>query len=220
MSAGVIAGGNENCAAASPLGCAALNSPVPGEWNAERFGREQIRAMVRRIFLQESGPPVRQVIFSAASGEIKIDDLCQRVAHTLAEEQPQEVALLCVGEGSPAEGCCIALKQAATPLGKNLWFLQDCQCAGKRGPVYSYLAAARAQFEYSIVVGLPAEDPNALLPAAKFCDGVVLVLSALHTRRVAALHIKRALDEAGVRILGTVLMDREFPIPESLYRHL
>jgi hypothetical protein len=42
----------------------------------------------------------------------------------------------------------------------------------------------------------------------------------LHTRRRAALQTKRALEEAGVRLLGTVLADREFPIPQNLYRRL
>jgi len=49
---------------------------------------------------------------------------------------------------------------------------------------------------------------------------VVLVLEANATRRVAALSAKEALEAAGVRLLGTVLNDRTFPIPEKLYRKL
>jgi Mrp family chromosome partitioning ATPase len=55
---------------------------------------------------------------------------------------------------------------------------------------------------------------------AEFTDGIVLVLSAQHTRRAAALRIKEKVDEAHVRLLGTVLSDREFPIPQRLYRRL
>jgi Mrp family chromosome partitioning ATPase len=85
--------------------------------------------------------------------------------------------------------------------------------------LYSYLAAVRAEFEYSIVLANPA-DSSAMLEAARFSDGLVLVLSAVHTRRRAALQTKRALEQAGVKLLGTVLADREFPIPHNLYRRL
>jgi len=59
-----------------------------------------------------------------------------------------------------------------------------------------------------------------MMEAARFCDGLVLVVSALHTRRAAALQIKRTMEEVGVRLMGTVLADREFPIPQRLYRSL
>jgi Mrp family chromosome partitioning ATPase len=51
-------------------------------------------------------------------------------------------------------------------------------------------------------------------------DGVVLVLEANSTRRVTAKKAKQALEAANVRILGTVLNNRTFPIPEGLYRRL
>jgi len=51
-------------------------------------------------------------------------------------------------------------------------------------------------------------------------DGVVLVLEANVTRRVAALSAKESLEAAGVRLLGTVLNNRTFPIPDKLYRNL
>jgi len=55
---------------------------------------------------------------------------------------------------------------------------------------------------------------------AQFADGIVLVLSALHTRRAAAIKTREVLERAQVRLLGTVLCDRLFPIPEAIYRWL
>jgi Mrp family chromosome partitioning ATPase len=55
---------------------------------------------------------------------------------------------------------------------------------------------------------------------AQSADGMILVLSAQKTRRIAARKIKDVLDAAHVRVLGTVLCDREFPIPERIYRQL
>jgi Mrp family chromosome partitioning ATPase len=51
-------------------------------------------------------------------------------------------------------------------------------------------------------------------------DAAVLVIEADSTRRLAARKAKEALDTAGVRLLGTVLHNRSFPIPERLYRAL
>jgi Mrp family chromosome partitioning ATPase len=55
---------------------------------------------------------------------------------------------------------------------------------------------------------------------AQFADGIILVLSASNTRRVVARKIKEMLDATHARVLGTVLTDRIFPIPERIYRRL
>jgi Mrp family chromosome partitioning ATPase len=55
---------------------------------------------------------------------------------------------------------------------------------------------------------------------ARVADGLILVLSAQRTRRATALKVKQMLEEAQVRILGAVLSDREFPMPERIYRRL
>ena len=55
---------------------------------------------------------------------------------------------------------------------------------------------------------------------AEAADGVVLVVTANRTRRAVALGAAQALLAAGARVLGTVLADRTFPIPETIYRRL
>jgi Mrp family chromosome partitioning ATPase len=55
---------------------------------------------------------------------------------------------------------------------------------------------------------------------AQFADGMILVLSAQRTRRATAIKVKQTLERANVRLLGSVLSDREFPIPEGIYRRL
>jgi len=58
------------------------------------------------------------------------------------------------------------------------------------------------------------------MATAQFADGIILVVSAHRTRRIAARKIKEVLEAAQARILGTVLSDRIFPIPEGIYRRL
>jgi hypothetical protein len=48
----------------------------------------------------------------------------------------------------------------------------------------------------------------------------VLALDAHRTRRRSAMRIREQLSAANVRLLGAVLRDRVFPIPERLYRRL
>jgi hypothetical protein len=46
------------------------------------------------------------------------------------------------------------------------------------------------------------------------------VLGAHSTRRATARKIKETLEAAQARILGTVLSERTFPVPERIYRRL
>ena len=54
----------------------------------------------------------------------------------------------------------------------------------------------------------------------KLVDGVILVLKSSSTRREAARKVKESFDAASVRLMGAVLNERTFPIPERLYRKL
>jgi Mrp family chromosome partitioning ATPase len=54
----------------------------------------------------------------------------------------------------------------------------------------------------------------------ELADGIILVLGANSTRKAAARKIKNTLEGSRSRILGTVLRERTFPIPEQIYRRL
>ena len=85
---------------------------------------------------------------------------------------------------------------------------------------HAFLEEVRREFEFSVLQGPAAGVSNGAIVMSQSADGIILVLSAQHTRRAAALKVKRALGEAQVRLLGAVLRDREFPIPERVYRRL
>jgi Mrp family chromosome partitioning ATPase len=55
---------------------------------------------------------------------------------------------------------------------------------------------------------------------ALLCDGMVLVVKAGSTRRSAVHHIKADLEIEHVKLLGTVLNQSEYPIPDGIYKHL
>src|SRR5207302_7711987 len=53
-----------------------------------------------------------------------------------------------------------------------------------------------------------------------FSDGVILVLKANSTRRIAAQKTRQMLRAANAALLGVVLDQRRFPIPTGIYNKL
>ncbi|HZQ93459.1 MAG TPA: hypothetical protein VFA67_00525 [Candidatus Sulfotelmatobacter sp.] len=192
-------------------------------WNAGTFAHEQICGLVRQVFSVRAVPPVRQVVFSAVGNEIDVGDICRRVGQSLAHERLGDVALVGESVGGQIQGYIGRLKQVAFQRAVNLWSLPGAEhSAHDADPafLYTYLAAIRTEFDFSIVAGPAAAQSAAAIEMAGFADGIVLVLSARHSRRATALQLKQALQQAQVRLLGIVLSDREFPIPEKLYKFL
>lgn len=205
-------------------------------WNPEDFAREQIRGLVRKVFFLNSECSVSQVVFSAAESETEVLNLCWRVGEALALETKAGVAL--VGEypqalrdvhsGAPdikeqTSTHAGFLRRNATRVGSNLWLVPPAGHGGAEVTsafLHSYLSEIRAEFEYSIIAGPAATDSNAATTMAQLADGIVLVLSARHTRRIAARRIKEKLQAEQACLLGAVLSDRVFPIPERIYKRL
>lgn len=78
----------------------------------------------------------------------------------------------------------------------------------------------RNTFQYVVVhLGSLWSNADAML-ISKWTDGVVLILEANSTRRDAARRIKESLAAANARVLGVVLNNRSYPIPETLYNRL
>src|SRR5580698_3964415 len=55
-------------------------------WNPDEFAREQIRGLVRKVFLSGAERSVRQVVFSAVEPEPDVRTVCRWVGEALAEE--------------------------------------------------------------------------------------------------------------------------------------
>jgi hypothetical protein len=208
-----------------------LNSKPACGWNPQDFAREQVRWLVRQLFLSGERA-VRQVVFSPIEAETDVLNLCWRVGETLALETKQAVVV--VGDYPQAlqdtETARITRHAAgdstlpdATRVTSNLSLLPSFASDGNtvsRASLHSYIAAVRSGFEYSIVAGPPAAESTTTTEMAQLADGIVLVLSARRTRRITARKIKEKLELAQARLLGIVLSDRAFPIPERIYRRL
>ena len=204
-----------------------IRTPKPERtWNRESFAQEQIRGLVRQVFFSQRARQVRQVLFSGIEARTEIRGISIRVGEALASQTRESVVVI-GGDPRIVPGDAQALEaqalRNASTLRSNLWLLpakERIEGQENISSLHSYLGGIREEFEYSIVASPASGESDEALEMAQFVDGVVIVVSAKHTRRVTARRVLETFREAQVRILGTVLSDREFPIPEKLYQWL
>lgn len=206
----------------------------PESWDSEKYAQGQMRGLVRRVFLSEVPSRVRQIVVSAIEVETTIQRFCRAMGEVLSMEAEREVVVVegwkevPRGRGFGSALSALSkdangeLRQDAMRIGVNLWSLSNDggESLPARESLQTYLWQIRREFEYSILVAKPLAFSNEAATIAACSDGMILVLSALRTRRATALSVKQNLDAARVRLLGTVLGDREFPIPDRIYRRL
>jgi len=201
------------------------------EWNPERYTREQIRGLVRRVFFPAAEPAAKQVVFSAMDAVTCVAALCDQVGRALALETAASVAIL--GRGLQVEdranfqryGEPTAIKSWSAQVSPNLWRVPDVglransENSGTGHYWLSCLAQLRSEFEYVVIQGPTAGISIEAALLGQMADGIVLVLGA-RTRKATARQIKQTLQASQSRILGTVLSERTFPVPEKIYRRL
>ncbi len=202
------------------------------DWNTEEFAREQIRGMVRRIFFATGGPTAKQVVFSAAETSMDITHLCGRVGRALAQETRSDVAIvgpdrrLRETQSRPRAKGDSAIKSWSEQMEVNLWRVRGMRVRGFPGAVGTVnwwtccLTEIRSEFEFAVIQGPAAGISSEAALMGQLADGVVLVLGAQSTRKATACRIKETFLAAQSRILGTVLSERRFPVPERIYRCL
>jgi hypothetical protein len=200
-----------------------------GGWNPENFAREQIRGLVRRVFFAGGSRPVKQAVFSPVELHSGVGGICDQVGRALALETHSDIAVLSRDAGPAvlwAHRDGAAIKPWATQLAVNLWRVPELSLwpSGEEIGTGCYwrarLGELQNEFEYTVIQGPAAGVSSEAALLGQLADGLILVLDAHSTRRAAALKIKETLQGAGTKILGTVLSERAFPVPEGIYRRL
>jgi hypothetical protein len=201
-------------------------------WDPEAFAREQIRTLVRRIFFNCEADPVRQVVFSGSGANTGVVSVCHQVGEALALETSAPVAIIIREQREKAEICfprndgIPPIKRDAVRLATNLWRVAEFgpwgggENSGMGRYWASRLAELRSEFQFAVIHGPVAGASSEAALLAELTDGIVLVLGAGSTRRASARKVKECLKAGSSRILGTVLSERVFPIPDRIYRRL
>jgi Mrp family chromosome partitioning ATPase len=200
--------------------------------------RNELTKLVLRTFL--STPALKVVMFTGVEAGEGAKWIAACTADVLANAIRGRVCLLDADLESPTLhryfpipnqsglasalwGSC-SIHHATNRVDENLWIVP----AGTQ-QVESQMTSAMFQeavgdlldaFDYVVISAPDCERYAEVGVIGAATEGAVLVLDAMQTRRVAAQAAKLALEAAKIRILGSVLNNRSFPIPDFLYSRL
>jgi len=197
------------------------------------FAEEQMRALVRQVFCPGWPRPARQVVVSAVDATVDVADVCLQAGQALSEQVDASIGIIQADPHSSAPelsrnmpafdtGTFGVIRAFSHQVSTNLWHVPFPVFTGEQNTLSAAwlrgrLAELRLEFDYTILQGPPAGQSGEIALLGHLSDGVVLVLEANATRRVTALRVKEKLQMANVRILGAVLSERTFPIPQAIY---
>jgi Mrp family chromosome partitioning ATPase len=212
--------------------------PILSNYTSD-FGGEEMLRLVQRIFLSANGTAPRQVVLCGVDGENGSSSVCAMAGRTLAANSSRKVcvvdanvrsprlaSMFGVDGTSPFSGSSAPLRDQCVKVGNNLWLAGPSILADKSRvllpPVElkERLEELRHEFEYMLIDAPGTSVCGDAQLLGLVADAVILVIEANNTRRLTARNAKESLDSAGVRLLGTVLYNRSFPIPQKLYRAL
>jgi protein-tyrosine kinase len=205
--------------------------------------REEASKLVQRVFALPGTPGPRAVVFTGIGDGSGSPAVCAMAAEALAARGIGSVCVVDSNFRSPAlhrwfevdnlEGLADGLTHSG-PIREltrqiaagNLWLLP----CGSHSVASAYLAYAdrlsirlgelREEFDYVLITAPPADKYPEAIAIGKMADGVILVVEANSTPREIVQKTKYSLDSAEVRLLGAVLNDRTFPIPQAIYSKL
>jgi Mrp family chromosome partitioning ATPase len=201
---------------------------------------DQLDKLVKGLFLS-GATTVRQVVFTGIEPDVGCTWICVHATEVLCYQTTRNVCLVDTNEHSPgmseyfgivdSQGFSAALTSDAPMhsfihrVAKNAWVVaasnsRDSEPVFSPERVAARLFELRREFDFVLFDGAPVAANSSSLTVANSADGAVLVLKANHTRRQAVRLAFKELDNAHVRVLGTVLNQRDYPIPGAIYRRL
>ena len=199
------------------------------EFKASNPADAEILKLVHVLFLSTTNAP-HYVLFCGVDTDEGSKNVSMSAAKVLANEVSTRVCLVDAKSSGGTQDRSLDFDEhsgsVARQIGPNLWSvpLDSLGSVGipNRGTVQicSGLLDLRKEFGYVLVDAPPLGADTIASVLGQAMDGVVLVLEANSTRRITARSAKHILEAARVRLLGVVLNNRTFPIPEKLYRRL
>jgi Mrp family chromosome partitioning ATPase len=204
--------------------------------------REELVKLVRRVFAFPNSHAPRAVTFASVEGNAS-SEFCFRVGAVLAAQASASVCLvdanlhapsLCLLSGvAPSPGLFDATMRPESIIdfpvriaGTNLWVVppgsapNTIQSAFLSDRLRARFAELRGIFDYVLVDAPLITSPGDAVLLGQMADGVILIIEAHSTRRETARTAKDTFERANVKLLGAILNNRTFPIPEALYRKL
>jgi protein-tyrosine kinase len=223
------------------------DTPPPNNNGHRQLGlggqaQEEAVKLVQRVFVFPNSHAPRAVVFSSVQGNGS-SEICSRTGEVLAAQASGSVCMVDANLCAPSlhkllgVGRFPGLADATLRPGSikdftvriaggNLWLLPSGSSTATAQGLFaldrlrSRVRELREEFDY-VLIDAPAVGSNAdAVMLGQMVDGVILVVEANCTRRETARMAKETFENAKVRLLGAILNNRTFPIPEALYRKL
>ena len=209
----------------------------------DAIAREEEFKLVQRVFPGTNQGSPRVALFASLESESGCASICARVGKILASRAEGPVCVVDANFETPSlheyfgadnvKGLAEATSESG-PLQNfaqqipeyDLWLLPSGKSATElRFPVMAERLRARIKelrdtFRYVVIHSGPLRLQASAMQLSRWTDGVVLVVEANNTRKEAARRVKDNLAAANVSVLGVVLNNRAFPIPDAIYRRL
>lgn len=204
--------------------------------------RKEVERLAQRIFQSSQGSAPHAVMFCGIEHGGGTTWISAQVARTVAAQEIGTVCVIDTNFRSPMlhtyfgarndRGLSDALRDNSSiqnflqiGIVPNIHVLSAGTDASASltlvpGRLRDRIAELRADFDWLIIDVPPVAHCGNAVVIGQMVDGAVIVVNAHSTRRTTARLAKESLEIAQVRLLGTVLNNRTFPIPELLYRRL
>lgn len=205
------------------------------------IGHAELTKLVRRVFMFSNSHAPHVVSFSSITGSGS-GEICLKAGEVLAAQGCGTVCLVDANLHSPrlhelagvgrSPGLTDAMNEPRTiehyakRLGSGNLYIVPAGPPPVEGASFASdrmrarLHELTKQFDF-ILLDAPSGDSHTdAVLIGQMSDGLVLVLEANSTRRETARTTKTVLEAANVKILGAILNNRTFPIPEAIYHRL
>jgi capsular exopolysaccharide synthesis family protein len=216
---------------------------TPLQLKMDESQRDELAKVVQRLFLVPGADAAHMVVVAATESGSGCTWTCARMAEMLASQISASVCVVDANLTAPGlhaqfqtenfRGLADALREAESirkfagqVSRENLWLVSSgADSAGWQNLLSSdrmriRLAELRREFDYVLIDAPALNTANHGIVLGHAADGVVLVIKANSSRREIARKAVQELENAQVRILGAVLNQRSFPIPQGIYNKL
>jgi protein-tyrosine kinase len=205
---------------------------------------DEVRSLVHRVFLLAAGPAPHTVVFAGSEPGSGCSWICARTAEALARQVSGSVCLVDANLRAPGlhgqfgipnhHGLSDALMHSEDPIGTFVTGLSPrnlsiVSCGSVPDGAHGLLTSSRMRsrlnelrmmFDYVLIDASATNSSKEAIVLGSLADGVVLVLKANSSRKETARNAVQEFQAAKVQVLGAVLNQRTFPIPEAIYNKL
>jgi hypothetical protein len=181
----------------------------------------EIERLTENLFYRKSGLQYRSVLMVDLGGNTSSLWVATGVASVLSKTIRNMVHVLAVGGKASEINRAYEEVESDSPSGYILEHIADPSSAIEGiNVLIDRLSAIKADGLVAIVHLSQSKDQSINLSRVDFVEGVILLVRATHTRRASLARIEQQLAIARTPLLGSVLLDRDYPIPENIYRLL